>query len=547
MALSVRSQKGRGVSFVRDQAGGMKRGIAILAVLLLPALSWAGDGFVVVCPIEGMVDDGLGVLIDRALREARGAEALILEVDTPGGLVDAAVDITKALGKAPCPTIAYIKGMGAISAGALISYSCDHIIMEPDTNIGAATPVIVSSEGMQPTGEKEVSYMRAKMRALAESNGHNPAIAEAMVDKDIELRAYVDESGDLIVFGIYPDDRDEDASSTPDPIDMARRAVEALPPELDAVKEAVGDLLPQPDAGQRPDAARVHPAIANTRSILPTGKLLTLTAKEAQEYGVIPTTVQNLGEVLGYYDHHEAEIRRVQATWAEQTYRFLSNPMVAGILLMLGLGGTWLEIKTPGFGIFGIVAIVCLSLFFGSHIVLGIADWLDILLVITGIALILVEMLILPGFGVVGGAGIVCVMVGLYLSLTRVAVPQYEWDILRLRHAATSLGTMGLSLVLAGYLAWKLLPHTPFYGMLVLSHAEDQEAGYVVQTAVEEAEALGLQGVAATMLRPAGVGRFEGKTYRVVSRCDYIESGAPITIVEVDGNRYVVDRTEEIS
>ncbi|NIA15800.1 MAG: hypothetical protein GWP08_17175 [Nitrospiraceae bacterium] len=525
----------------------MRRGIVLLALFLLPVTGWAEAGFVVVCPVEDMVDDGLGVLIDRALREARGAEALILEVDTPGGLIDAAVEIAKALGKAPCPTIAYVKGMGAISAGALISYSCDYIIMEPDTNIGAATPVIVSAGGMQPTGEKEVSYMRAKMRALAESNGHNPAIAEAMVDKDIELRAYIDDQDKTIVFGIYPDGQVENAGSSPDPLDLARRAVDALPPELDSVKKAVENLLPEPDARKRRDDAGLPPDIANSRTILPAGKLLTLTAKEAQNYGVIPTTVKNLEEVLSYYGYYEAEVRRIAPTWAEQLYRFLSNPMVAGILLMLGIGGMYLEIKTPGFGIPGIVAITCLSLFFGSHIILGIADWLDILLVLTGIVLILVEMLILPGFGIVGGAGIVCLAAGLYLSLTRVTVPQYEWDYLRLYNAATSLGTMALSLTLFGYLAWKILPHTPFYGMLVLSHAENQEAGYVVQTAGQQTEAIGLHGVAATMLRPAGIGRFEGKTYRVVSRSDYIESGAPIMIVEADGNRYVVDRTEEIS
>ena len=130
----------------------------LLGMLLLGAQAQeapAPEAFIVVCPIEEMVDDGMAVIVERAIEEARGAAALIFHVDTPGGLVDAAIEISNSILNAPCPTIAYLDGMGAISAGALISYSCDHIVMAPATNIGASAPVLAGGQEAAPTMDKK--------------------------------------------------------------------------------------------------------------------------------------------------------------------------------------------------------------------------------------------------------------------------------------------------------------------------------------------------------------------------------------------------------
>ena len=145
---------------------------------------------VVVCPIEGMVDDGMKVVVDRAIREAKNAELLIFKVDTPGGRVDSAIEISKSIVSAPCKTVAYIVGEGAISAGALISYSCDEIIMAPVTNIGATAPVNMTGEDIPETMDmKAKSFLRARFRALGEEKGHNTLLAEAMVESDIAIWA----------------------------------------------------------------------------------------------------------------------------------------------------------------------------------------------------------------------------------------------------------------------------------------------------------------------------------------------------------------------
>ncbi len=522
--------------------------IVLLALVLASATaSAAGEGFVVICPVEGMIDDGVGVLVDRAVREAEGAEAIIFVVDTPGGMLDSAIEISKTILDAPCHTIAYIVGMGAISAGALISYSCEDMIMAPDANIGAATPVIMSAEGMQPTSEKEVSFMRAKMRALAERNNHNRSIAEAMVDKDIELRAYVDETGHRIVFSSGRAAEDEKGTGrrsqdiAKSVTDAIAKAVDVLPDELDDLKEALKAILPEEEeeTDEKPVSA-VFPD--GTELVLAEGKLLTLTPQEAIDYGVIPTTASNVEEVMAYYGCHGLRKHEIVPTWSEALFRWLTSPIVAGLILMLGVGGLYMEMKTPGFGVFGIVGIICLTLFFGSHLLIGLAEWIDVILVLVGVGLIVLEVLVLPGFGIAGVAGICCLVLGLYMSLTHVTIPRYSWDFQRLEDAGTSLVVAFLTFAVFLYASWKALPHTPLWGWLVQSHSQQVERGYTVQTARDEDAAIGLEGVATSKLRPVGRGRFGQRTYQVVSHGEYVQEGAPIVIVKVEGNRYVVDR-----
>ena len=131
------------------------------------------------------------------------------------------------------------------------------------------------------------------------------------------------------------------------------------------------------------------------------------------------------------------------------------------------------------------------------------------------------------------------------MTLTGVTIPRYSWEFERLRNACVSLTIAATSFAVLVYVLWKLFPHTPLYGRFVQIHVQQPDKGYVVQTAEQENAAIGLKGVAASMLRPAGNGRFGETSYRVVSRGEYIPPGTPIVIVQVDGNRYVVDRLEE--
>lgn len=141
------------------------------------------EGIALVIPISGTIDLGLPPYIKRALQEHPEAETIILEIDTLGGRVDAAILIRDLLLSEERTTIAYIYRR-AISAGALISFAADYIVFSPGSTMGAATPIQLDNGKATAVGEKMVSYFRSEMRATAEANGRDGDIAEAMVDAD---------------------------------------------------------------------------------------------------------------------------------------------------------------------------------------------------------------------------------------------------------------------------------------------------------------------------------------------------------------------------
>ena len=155
---------------------------------------------VYVAPIEGVIDLGLAPFVQRVLDEATqaGAAAVILEVNTFGGRVDAAVLIRDALLNSKLRTVAFVNKR-AISAGALISLATGQLVMAEGGTIGAATPVQMGQPGAaaQPVAEKTVSYMRKEFRATAESRKRPPLLAEAMVDVDVEIPGVI-EKGKLL-------------------------------------------------------------------------------------------------------------------------------------------------------------------------------------------------------------------------------------------------------------------------------------------------------------------------------------------------------------
>lgn len=179
----------------------------ILSLAAFALLAGFAPGFaqekrpvVYVAPIEGMIDLGLAPFVERVLDEATaaGAAAVVLEINTFGGRVDAAVQVRDALLNARVPTVAFVNKR-AISAGALISLAAEKLVMSGGGTIGAATPVQMGQPGEAalPVTEKTVSYVRKEFRATAESRKRPPLLAEAMVDSDVAVRGVI-EKGKLL-------------------------------------------------------------------------------------------------------------------------------------------------------------------------------------------------------------------------------------------------------------------------------------------------------------------------------------------------------------
>ncbi|MEM6732908.1 MAG: ATP-dependent Clp protease proteolytic subunit, partial [Myxococcota bacterium] len=142
-------------------------------------------------PIEGTIELGIAAFIERAVDEAGPEDIIVFRVKTFGGRVDAAVRIRDAILNVRGPTVAFVE-QRAISAGALISLAADDLIMTRGASIGAATPVTGgANEEMKAADEKVVSYMRAEMRSTAEAKGRRGDVAEAMVDRDVEIEGVI--------------------------------------------------------------------------------------------------------------------------------------------------------------------------------------------------------------------------------------------------------------------------------------------------------------------------------------------------------------------
>lgn len=415
----------------------------------------AQERSIVRVPVTGVVEMGLAPFIERSLEEAAasGASAVILDMDTPGGRVDAAERISDALSDSPVPVYTLVNRR-AYSAGALIALSTDAIYMRPGSVIGAATPVDGAGE---KAPEKIVSAMRSQMRALAEQAGLDPEVAAAMVDEDIEIEGLVEE-----------------------------------------------------------------------------GKLLTLTTEEAVEVGYA-SEIDDLAALLDELGYGGAAVETATANWAERVVRFFSNPVVAPFLLTLGFLGLITEIKTPAFGMAGAAGVLALSLFFGSHLIVGLAGLEDILIFGIGLLLIGVEVLLIPGFGFFGIVGGIGVMAGLYLSLLG-GLPVSS-DFAR---AGLVLST---TIVLIAVSAWVVLRSLPGNQRLIrsgilLTERTDREIGY--ESAETRDDLVGVIGKAITDLRPAGTALFGDERIDVVSESEWITEGTPVRVISAEGYRHVV-------
>jgi len=266
-------------------------------------------------------------------------------------------------------------------------------------------------------------------------------------------------------------------------------------------------------------------------------KLITLTSEEALKYKMADTVLASLEEVKNIFVDRNAEIIEVSSNWAEDFVRFLNNPIISSLLIMVGLIGLYTEIKTPGWGLPGTVALICLALFFGSGYILEIASIFEILLFIAGVILLIIEIFVIPGFGIFGILGIVCIVAGLFLGLLS-DFKTIDWDIISfaiIQLAVTFLGTSAVMLLLIKY-----LPQTAMLNKLVLDAKVSEKSGYAIKETF--AELIGAEGTALTDLRPSGTATISGKRVDVVTEGDYITHGSSIVVKSAEGSKVVVEK-----
>ncbi len=424
--------------------------ILLLVISLLPTAigsSATPQPSVYVVPVSGLVEKGLYRYLERAFAEAAdaGASAIILELNTPGGTLDAAFGISDLILDSPVPVYAYVRH-SALSAGAFLALSCRRLYMAPGSTIGAAEVRTLTGEEIDDV--KTQSAWEAKMRAVAIQQGKDPQVAAAMVNRGIEIEGVVGE-----------------------------------------------------------------------------GSLLTLTDAEALDLGFADGVYNTRSDLLVELELLGVEVRTVATSPAETLARYITNPVVATLLITIGLAALVIEVMTPGFGVGGAISILAFSLFFGGHVFAGLAGKEVIFLFVLGIILLLVEAFI-PNFGIVGLTGLTAVIASVVLSAATTGQG------LRIVVAALFLALIIIVISL------RFLKRTGLWSQIILQYAETKDLGYVGPG--DSSHLVGLSGLTLTPLRPAGMAKIDGKRVDVVSEGGFVAQGTEVKVVGAEGSRIVV-------
>lgn len=456
----------------------------------------------------------------RKLEKARqqGADLLIVEIDSPGGLLHTSLDLATELKDVTwARTVAFIPRQ-ALSGAAIMSLGCDEIVIAPDATIGDAGAIFQGRDAMfRHAPEKIRSMLAASVRTLAEAKGRSPALAEAMVDMDLAVYAVKNRNTGQESFL-----SDHDIASSPDPGAWEK-----------------GALVPE----SRP------------------GLFLTLSGKRAVELTLAQANVRDPIELRERYQL-TAEMTVLETNWVDTTVMILNNPFVTGLLFVVGLIAMYVEFCAPGVGVGGLISGLCFMLFFWSRFLGGTSGWLEILLFCTGVVFLLVEVFVLPGFGIAGVTGILLMLTGILMA-SQDFRPQ---DGLQPSAAASTLAVVAGSGVLAligAALVTRYFGGIPFLKQLALPPPADSDGPAAmtpakpgekfvpVSTGMNGPAAPGISihvgdwGVAESLLRPAGKAIFGGEYFDVVTEGSFVDKGRQVRVVQIRGNHIVVREIED--
>lgn len=419
------------------------------------------------------------IYVQKGFSEANSikADAILIHMNTYGGEVVYADSIRTKIINSKLPVYVFVDN-NAASAGALIAIACDKIFMREGGSIGAAT--VVNETGAQMP-DKYQSYMRATMRATAESHGK-----------------------DTIING-----NDTTYKWKRDPL----------------IAEAMVDdrtVIP---------------------NIIDSGKTLTFTAREAVKYGYCEGIAETVDEVLKKqlkYDNYE--LVSFEPTAWDNIKGFLMSSVIQGLLIMLIIGGIYFELQTPGIGFPLGVAITAAVLYFAPLYIDGLAANWEIIIFIIGLVLLGLEIFVIPGFGIAGISGIILIVAGLVLSLINnidFDFSPVETGALG-KAFLTVIGGMTLSFGLIIYLSSKI-GSKGMFRKIALEATMDNESGYV-GVSMEEAKLVGKNGVASTVLRPSGKVNVEGMVYDAISEDGFIEKGTEVKVVKYETGQIHVSK-----
>ena len=431
------------------------------------------------------------------------ASLLLLEMDDSVGDLEAGVDLARAIAEfdtAKVRTVAVIK-RSARSGSAFAALACDQILVQQSATLGgfepAANPGDARPNSVPPAYRS--SYL-TDAKSIAAKKGKDWSLFAAMIDAEIDISRY----------------RNRDSGET-------RLLSTQQWQTLDDNQQ--WELL---------------------------GPLDTIGGIEANQLkllGVASNVIESPADVESIFQLNEQPKVLSQTSsdrWIQSLASFLTSPAIASLLIMGAFFLISTEMSAPGLGVPGFLGTLCLVGFFWAQYFDGNAEWFEILLFIIGIAFILMEVFVIPGFGIFGIGGIIMVCLSVVLAAQSFLVPLNVRDFEKLPNSLFPLVGAGFGILTAVLLLPRLLPDTPFLKNVILAPPEkdDRNLGHRTdsEATADLAHLMGQQGIAATKLMPSGRAQFGDQICDVITQGQIVEKGEVVEVIEAVANRVVVKK-----
>lgn len=536
------------------------------------------------------------------LAEEAGADAMVIRIHTPGGELGAVLEICQAIKESSIKnSVAWINTK-AYSGGAVIALACREIVLTDNATFGDAAVILMSVRGLETLGPTERAKFLAPLLTevvdSARRNGYDEKLVQGFVTLGVQLwlvenidtgqRICIDAKEYEYLFGTAPPPGSPILASAPDsvinapvmapdpdeersifdhmnrkkrrggsgagaapvpgsgseslgPVSEAADKLAAASPEIGPeLAAAVSDGLTQPSA--RPELTKADIGKWKQIGFISDGNTIyTMKTGEVIKFGLGAARVNTEQQLAAHFG--AANVRTLDPAWSEAFVRVLTNRIVQGILIAIFLIALFLELIHPGLVLPGTVAGLALLALLGPPIIIGAAAWWEVAAILAGVVLIAVELFLLPGFGVFGVLGVVCLFGGLLGALVPTGSSGMFPGSGSEDSVLYSAAILAVSTIIAGVAAFfitKNIRSLPFVGRLVLAQqlGESAEAAEATESA---GPTVGQVGRAITPLRPAGKAQFGDEILDVVAAGGFVDAGVPVRLVEAQAFKLTVE------
>lgn len=481
------------VKFLTNDRAQLAKALELPETALEEDPSLGGDWIPVQVTVEGEIRP---VLISRLKSmiddQLVGGEVnmLVVRVNSPGGSLSDSIQLATFLATIPrdsVRTVAYI-GKEASGDAALIAMACHDVVMHPTAKLGGP--------GVHAMPADEVHASLVTIRdVIAKDSNRSWSLVAALVDPDVKVHRYQNTKTGLVDYFTRDEWKEQN----------------------DSENWQQGDLVTPPVGVLDVDGTR------------------------AKELNLADDTVENFDELKQLYGL-ENDPRLVEPNWADILIEALARDDVAAGLLTIAFISLIIELHVPGIGIGGFVAALCFLLFFWAKHLNGTADWLEVLLFFAGAISLMLEIFVLPGFGIFGLGGGLLIIASLVLASQTFVMPHSAAEYDQLRESLTVVGAAGILTIVGMMIIRRYLPNLPLFNQIMLPApvGEAAEELSARESMGHYEHLLGEIGVTTTRLVPAGKARFGEELIDVTCESDLIDRGSKVEVVSVRGTRVVV-------